>query len=64
MIDIPRTADDYADDNADEDMDDPNERLPGGSMRDLSIRYKLIPPQSTTTAKNDSARHGTLRLRG
>lgn len=35
-IDIPRTADDYADDNADEDMDDPNERIPSRSMREFS----------------------------
>ncbi|CAE6469013.1 unnamed protein product [Rhizoctonia solani] len=50
LTDIPRTADDYADDNADEDMDDPNERLP------MRQRQKMIQPDMELSDSEDEVR--------
>ncbi|QRV86191.1 histone deacetylase family protein [Ceratobasidium sp. AG-Ba] len=52
MTDIPRTADDYADDNADEDMDDPNERLP------MRQRQRMIQPDMELSDSEDEGEGG------
>ncbi|EUC67116.1 histone deacetylase [Rhizoctonia solani AG-3 Rhs1AP] len=52
MTDIPRTADDYVDDNADEDMDDPNERIP------MRQRQKMIQPDMELSDSEDEGEGG------
>ncbi|CAE6530219.1 unnamed protein product [Rhizoctonia solani] len=52
MTDIPRTADDYTDDNADEDMDDPNERIP------MRQRQKMIQPDMELSDSEDEGEGG------
>ncbi|KAG8747995.1 histone deacetylase [Ceratobasidium sp. 414] len=52
LTDIPRTADDYADDNADEDMDDPNERLP------VRQRQRMIQPDMELSDSEDEGEGG------
>ncbi|KAG9126914.1 histone deacetylase [Ceratobasidium sp. 392] len=52
LTDIPRTADDYADDNADEDMDDPNERLP------MRQRQRMIQPDMELSDSEDEGEGG------
>ncbi|KAF8610472.1 histone deacetylase [Ceratobasidium sp. AG-I] len=52
LTDIPRTASDYADDNADEDMDDPNERIP------MRQRQRMIQPDMELSDSEDEGEGG------